>query len=161
LSRSSRYTASVDDKGRVRFPAELARALQWLVGEKVALLFLLLEPGRYRVIPLSAGETDAELGRLRTAIQRLEERPAQDDLLDFESASVALFPSRLVEGVASSHGPGWRITLPREAVAFGFFSGEERNVLLQLTDGLLEIFLPIAVRRAHAIPLSDLLGELE
>ncbi len=161
MRRSRRYTASVDDKSRVRFPVELARTLEWLSGEEVGVLFLLLEPGRYRLIPLSAGETDAELRRLRTAIQRLEERPAQDDLLDFESAALALLPSRLVEGVASSRGPGWRVTLPTEAVAFGFFSGEERNVLLQLTDGLLEIFLPTAVRRAHAVPLSGLLGELE
>jgi hypothetical protein len=143
------------ERDRIRLPARFVE-LAGLVGKvPIDLWFLVISPGRYRLLKQ---QPSAGTGELSTLIRQVEQIQRPGDLLDLTDGNAeAALAGRLIPGVASPRGPGWRIDVPKVIKTLASERAEPQFAYLLVVAGFVEVWFPETLREAMSVPISDLL----
>lgn len=124
--------------GRIHLPARLAARLPYLTGsEAIRAWLLVLESGRYRLLPDAAAKESGPIRRLLERMNAPDEAEAEVEPFEADTAPDAALVARLLPATLSPKGPpGWRLTLPRDLPELG----ESDEMALLLHRGYLEVW---------------------
>jgi hypothetical protein len=141
------------DAGRITIPARFVKQIPWISEDKAAYVWLLmLQPGRFRLLPDAEVAADEETGPIRSLIVN---GPEMSDGLAtvFEPPERAARVGRLVPtNLSLSSSSGWRLSIPKQVAP------KEETFVLLFSLGRLEIWLLQVYNEALAYPLSAALG---
>lgn len=139
---------------RIRLPSGFAERAHLAGDESIACWLLVVTVGRYRLVPQPAGSATGTLGRI---LEQWEEAGAAGDVLDSAGSNErAGIRARLISTRLSPRGPGWRITVPKEAKLL-VPTGEDRSfVFVLVVAGFIELWFPDTLRRALSMPIAEL-----
>ncbi len=155
ISRSDFTNAKLVGE-RVRLPDHLADQAGLTGNARIACWLLVVKPGRYRLIKQPTGAATGSLSRI---VAQIEELGSPGDLLDStESDEEAGIRARLIPCVATPRGPGWRISVPKEARRLAPDGEEAKFVFILTVAGYVEIWFPNILRQAVSVPISELLS---
>ncbi|PYP93335.1 MAG: hypothetical protein DMG65_01495 [Candidatus Angelobacter sp. Gp1-AA117] len=155
MGQSFVWTESAVASGRITIGQDLVRELSWLTGSgHIEARILTLEPGRYRIIPNSAFETNEELKEILERFSTLSS--TFQTVLETDSPEFAVLPSRLLQVSISPPPSSWRLNL--SSIPLLDATGEEiQRVILVVRKDCIEMWSALRFAHAQSVPLERLL----
>jgi hypothetical protein len=141
---------------RIRIPTNLVEPAGLAGKLPIDFWFLVVSPGRYRLLKRPTSSTRGDLPKI---IRKIEEVGESGDVLDgTDSNAEAAIAARMVPCVASPRGPGWRIDVPKVIRKLAYEREESSYVYLLMVAGFVELWFPDTLRCALSVPISELLS---
>jgi len=152
---NSDFTVVKFEGERICLPPRFAEQAHLAGSTQVECLLLVITPGRYRLL---RRPTRAAAGDLSKILHKIEEVELAGDILESaENNAQAAIAARLIRCIASPPGPGWRITVPKEARKLAAEKEQASFVFLLIVSGFVELWFPDTLRKAVSVPISELL----
>ncbi len=143
------------ERDRIRLPAHFVELARLAGKVPIDLWFLVITPGRYRLLNR---QPSVSAGELSAIIRHVQEVQRPGDVLDLTDGNAeAALAGRLIPGVASPRGPGWRIDVPKVIKTLASEKAEPQFAYLLVVAGFVEVWFPETLREAMSVPISDLL----
>jgi hypothetical protein len=140
---------------RIRIPAHLVEPAGLAGKAPINFCFLVVSPGRYRLLRMPTSSTTDDLSKILRHIKEVE---APGDILDGTGRnSEAAVVGRMIPCIASPPGPGWRINVPNVIKKMAYEREEPSYVFLLIVAGFVELWFPDTLREALSVPISNLL----
>jgi hypothetical protein len=143
------------EAGRIRLPGRFAQRLKWVQGgEPIEAWLLMIRPGRYRLLSREQVDSSVRLKALAEQIYNPPEPDPETEPFEAESSASAALSARLLPARLSPRGPGWRLTIPKNALGLVRYETVDidNTLFLLFSDGYLEVWSPEAVADAAAAP---------
>lgn len=153
----SQFTKARLDDDRIWISPDLSELGHLAGTEAFECWLLMVVLGRYRLAPKAALPAE----ETRTLVRTVESSQTGNDSISLfsapESNERALLPARVMSVEAHSKDDGWRIKLPKELKLLLPKDEDDAFVFLVPISGLIEIWIPSAVRDALLAPIAKLL----
>ena len=141
---------------RIYLPPRFVKQIGLAKNEtKVDCWLLVVNPGRFRLLRRPTGTATGVLSKITD--QGKEVAAPGDELDEIANNPRAAIRARLIPCIASSRGPGWRITVPKVARNLARDGEKSSFVFLLIVAGFVEVWFPDTLREAASVPISDLL----
>jgi hypothetical protein len=142
------------ERERICLPPHFAMRARLAGTTDIEFLLLVLAPGRYRFV---RQPTENAAGDLSVVLDHWERMGAEGNVFDgTDNNARAAIRARLIPCTVSPPPPGWRISLPKEAMDLA--TGDRTRAFLLIVAGFVEVWFPDALRAAVSAPLSELMS---
>lgn len=136
------------ERERVRLPPRFVEEAGLTGTKSMECALFVVTAGRYRLVARNAD--------LSEMLKLIQDPDAGADVFSTDSNERAAMGSRLIPCVASPHGRGWRINVPKEAIYLA--PGDRSHVFLIIVQGFVELWFPDTLRQAVSTPISEVLS---
>jgi hypothetical protein len=143
----------LDEDDRIHIPVDIAESAGLRETTRVECWLVVVNVGRYRLIPKSAPDTN--LARVGNEFERIGAPGGV--LYATENNEEPAVLARWFDCPASPQKSGWRITFPKVAKEMVPPNEERSHVFVFIVAGYLEFWFPDTLRRAMSVPISKIL----